>query len=629
MCGVSGIVGESFSAIDVLTQKIHLMGKWQIHRGPDEWGEWIQSGIGLGHNRLSILDIKGGKQPMVSSDGTIVVVFNGEIYNFQELRSELQAKGHKFQTDHSDTEVIVYGYKEWSTDVFNHLEGMFAVGIWDNKKKSLFLARDRIGIKPLYYSLLNNKGILFSSEPKAIIGSGLITPAFNEKPLADFFMFRAPKDPDTFFKGIHKLPPGSFCSFNFTDGFIAPIRFWLPQSTKIDNRSSDTIISDCQNIIESAVITHLVSDVPVGVFLSGGVDSSLLSIYIKKKMLIESFVVGTDSKFDETPYAKKVADSLGILINIEMVDAQGFIQNFDKWIYYNDDPVSDPSALALFLVSRLAQSKGMKVMICGEGSDELFAGYLSYVQYLLFNYIAKVPGMGRFGKIITPFFGRHTSDYLGNINNLAFMGTAHTLSINDLYNLIKKDHHYLVDNLVKSGFSQPSMNSPLRSALLFDQKVRLPNDILPRTDRATMAHSLEARVPFLDRKVIEFANNLPDNLCIRLRFGQTKWILKKILSKYFPIQFVFRKKRGFDLPIRQWLLKDYKQIVMQFIEEEKISQLNYSFIKKTYTESEEGSQKFIPLLWSWFVLENWYRMWIINTSLSKKSLISHSNKYSL
>jgi asparagine synthase (glutamine-hydrolysing) len=611
MCGIAGIVYPRIKRIDELRQKIRQMGLWQFHRGPDEWGEWIRDGVALGHNRLSIIDVEYGKQPMASYDGQVQVIFNGEIYNFQLLWKELTGRGYQFRTDHSDTEVIVHGYCEWGTGVFERLEGMFAIAIWDNKKQQLILARDRAGIKPLYYSQLPENGIVFASEPKTILASGLVKAELRTTSLVDYFMFRASRDPYTLFEGISKFPAGCWSIYKHNCGLQQPVRFWQPE-VKPTKYSLAEAKEQIVQQLDAAVLSHSVADVPMGLFLSGGVDSSLIAALSSKHNKLDAFTIGTDSPYDEIPYAVKVANHLGLTLHTRKVTAKDFLDKFDDWMYFNDDPVSDPSALALMVLAEYAREHGMKVMLAGEGADELFGGYNSYLRYAAFNRIAKIPFAPLLGKLLANAPHTRNADYLNTLGNLHFMGTAHTTNFQTRRSLLKGELLSTIEQMEQTGFSERIEGAgKIREAMLFDQIVRLPNDSLPRTDRATMGVALETRVPFLDTGVINLANSLPDKWCINLGQRSGKWLLKRILSELVPPEIVYRPKRGFDLPLTGWLADDFQDIIIHYLAEEAVPGIEYNFVRQIYNTRPNIEPVLVSLLWSWLVLEKWYRLWIL------------------
>jgi len=605
------------------------MGFWQYHRGPDGWGEWISDEVALGQNRLAILDLAHGRQPMASADGSIQVVFNGEIYNFADLWSELAGKGYRFRTDHSDTEVIVHGYSEWGAGVLDRLEGMFAIAIWDASSQSLLLARDRLGIKPLYYAL-TRRGLVFASEPKTILASGWITAELCSEALPDFFMFRAPVAPMTLFEGIHKLSPGSWRRFDRVNGMAPEQRYWEPRAVQERRTEGESAEAVVETAVGNAARSHLVADVPVGLFLSGGVDSSLLAALVARHAQLEAFVVGTHSELDESRFASQVASHLGLPLHVRWVTGDDFRSRFDDWCFYNDDPVADPSALALMLVTEHARLQGMKVMLAGEGADELFGGYHSYLRYRAYSLFADTPA-SRYGSALRrlpiPAIDR---DYLGSLPNLRFFGSAHVLQEDDRHSLFGEGTEALVRAWENRAFPAMSKNGDAaRSAMLFDQKIRLPNDLLSRTDRATMAYSLEARVPYLDRQVVEVANALSPNACVRLVPPQGKPILKRIAAKHVPKSVIYRRKRGFNVPVEQWLSMDFAERVNRFLSERLIEPLNYNYVASQYRNHVNGDHC-AALLWAWLVLERWYRLWIEReASPPRPAVISDPDAYRL
>jgi asparagine synthase (glutamine-hydrolysing) len=589
------------------------MGLWQYHRGPDGWGEWLSDGVALGQNRLAILDLVHGRQPMASEDGLVQVVFNGEIYNFRELWNELERKGYRFRTDHSDTEVIVHGYREWGTDVFERLEGMFAVAIWDVSKQSLCLARDRLGIKPLYYSC-NEKGLVFASEPKTILVSGSAPARLDESALPDYFMFRAPVGPATLFKSIRKLSPGCWCTYVRGQGRLGPEhRYWAPHApaTRLSrSETEDRIIS----ALDDAARSHLIADVPVGLFLSGGVDSSLLGSLIVQHGQIEAFSVGTRSKWDESTYASQVADHLGLPLHIRWVTGADFGSHFEGWSYFNDDPVSDPSALALMLLTEHARERGMKVMLAGEGADELFGGYSSYRRYDAFARLSRLRPPVPIRRLLGAFGRDVDRDYLASLDDLRFLGSPHVMLEADRQQLLGPDAFSQSTSWRQRPSAKASSPDPVRAAMLFDQEIRLPNDLLPRTDRATMAYSLEARVPFLDRQVVELANRLRPRDSIRLVPPRGKWLLKRITAKRVPRSAVYRHKRGFAVPVEDWLTHDFSERIADFLSERLIEPLNYDYLAELYRAHNSGRHR-AELLWAWLVLEQWFRLWIVGEAV--------------
>lgn len=615
MCGISGIVVTAHGSRRIehaeLLWRIRRMGLFQFHRGPDDWGEFVTDGVALGHNRLAILDIEGGKQPMSISDELLHVVFNGEIYNFLELRVQLVKLGHLFATDHSDTEVILHGYRQWGVKIFERLEGMFAIALWDTAERRLIIARDRLGIKPLYYSSQGDI-FTFASEPKAILASGLLESTnLRAEAFAEYFLLRAPAF-GSFFQSIGKLPGGTWAEWQ--DGVLnGPYTYWTP---KIMAQRPEEI----RNAIGQAVNSHLLADVPLGVFLSGGVDSSLVAALMAQQAQggeVHAYSIGLDGDdLDETPMARRVAEHLGISLHTRFVTAKDMLGGLEKWCYVNDDPVSDPSALALMLLCEHARNHGMKVMLSGEGADELFGGYNSYIRFGTLAKLGKLPASIFIKSALAQWRNKRDGDYLCQSGKGFFLGTAHPADHGTRTGILLPDHQWTVNGLeaTLAGWWEETTvdygKEPLRHAMLMDQLFRLPNDILPRTDRASMAWSLEARVPFLDRRVVDVANSLPDNACMKLFPRYTKTSLKSLVRQLVPASVVDRPKRGFDLPLGKWLREDLAEVGFDALQKRNISGLNYETIGKLWHAHAVAETRYTPILWAWLMLEQWHNKWV-------------------
>jgi asparagine synthase (glutamine-hydrolysing) len=599
MCGIMGVTGIP-SAQESL-ERVRRMGNFLIHRGPDAWGEFSDIRIGLGHARLSILDLECGVQPMISADGEVAVVFNGEIYNYRALWRELEGKGRRFHTDHSDTEVVLNGYREWGLEVFDRLEGMFGLAIWDAAAGRLVLARDRAGIKPLYYAHLPGGGLVFASEPKAILGSGLIEPSLDTSALSEYFTHRAVSAPRTLWRGISKLAAAHILCWSEREP-MAVKRYW----TGAPAGRKPMRIAEAAELIESelsqAVESHLAADVPVGIYLSGGVDSSLVAALTAARARPHAFTVGVEGGYDETAFAAEIAARFDLPHHVLHLESGNYSDALDGWIYFNDDPVSDPSALALLLLSREARRSGMKVMLSGEGADELFCGYSSYLRYQAVRAIRQIPLAACALRMASSWgLDGRTLEYLEQPGDPLFAGTGHLTTARMRREIFTEGEVPFID-------APGEGLSPLRRAMLFDQAVRLPNDILARTDRATMAAGIEARVPFLDRRVMEAANALNDACCLHPFTFETKRVLKRILRKYLPHRIVHRRKIGFDLPIAGWLRTQFRPMAEDLLSEKLIPGMNYSFWARLYFEHRSGRSRSAPL-WAWLVLELWYRRW--------------------
>lgn len=599
MCGIAGIAGDGRRR--ELARSVREMGRWLVHRGPDAWGEYSGEGIALGHTRLAILDIAGGAQPMATPDGALVIVFNGEIYNCRELRRQLEARGHAFRSDHSDTEVILYACREWGTEALERLEGMFAFAIWDTRRQRLLLARDRLGIKTLYYAS-SRQLFLFASEPKAIVRSGRLEAGLDASQLPAYFMFRASVHPATLFQGVRKLDPGCWLSWDGCNGICGPRAYWRARPMAAGPKTLHEAAEQVTARLEQAVRAQLVADVPVGIFLSGGVDSSLLAALASRHAPVETFTIATRSRLDEHRYAEAVARHFGLPVHTCFIGGDEFVRHFDDWVYYNDDPVSDPSALALMMLARHARAQGMKVMLSGEGGDELFAGYNSYLRFLAWRRLGSVPGRRPLGGLAGRWLDGRSADYLQAAPG-EFPGSGHLTTTRLRARLLPGAGE---DRALPSS----GPHSTLRDALIFDQALRLGDDILPRTDRATMAVSLEGRVPFLDTGLVELANSLPDACCVHPFLLLGKRVLKRVLRQQLGLWAAYRPKRGFDLPLRAWLMRDLRPLIREKLERQAIAQLNYDCLRRCYADCAAGQRGYVPMLWAWLTLERWHRAWI-------------------
>lgn len=542
---------------------------------------------------------------MPGSDPAVQVVFNGEIYNFRDLRRELESLGHHFRTDHSDTEVIVEGYLAWGTGVFERLRGMFALAIWDGRRRQLVLARDHFGIKPLFYAAHGAKGLAFASEPKALVPLRPGGARLNTGELARYFLYRAPLHPRTLFEGISKLPPGTWLRFCAGDPIPNPVSFWSPGALALIEAPDAELEERVRETLDAAALSHMVADVPIAIFLSGGVDSSLLAALVARHAKLEAFTVTTESRLDEGPFARKIAEHLGLKLHLQRIDAATMVSEFEAWSFYNDDPVADPSALALMVLARLARSRSFKVVLAGEGADELFGGYQAYRRNAVAQCIRRLPLAAELLRNIPFPVAERLVDQI-TADSTEYLGTAHVAGRRRRERLLSSLGSVYVRNAERLGIEGGGLNiSTLRAALLKDQLWRLPNDLLPRTDRATMAYSIETRVPFLDRNVAELANALPDRFCVRGAVLELKVGLKRIAAHLVPRDCVYRRKHGFDLPLAGWLAVEFRERAEAYLTARAIDGLDYVYLRSTYDSMRAGERRRAPLVWAWLVLEQW------------------------
>ncbi|MBP2029965.1 asparagine synthase (glutamine-hydrolyzing) [Methanohalophilus levihalophilus] len=592
MCGIAGVYGLSDQ---------HLLRKMCDvieHRGPDDAGYYVDEQISIGMRRLSIIDLSGGHQPVFNEDGSIVVVFNGEIYNFRELREDLEKRGHIFSTN-SDTETIVHAYEEYGNDCLNKFNGMFAIALWDTEKKELFLARDRLGIKPLYYSLFEDK-LIFGSEIKSLIEYGL-KPEIKEEALSEYFTFRYVPAPLTMFRGIFKLKPGHFIKIG-ANGFHANSYWNLDFTT---SEGSEGYFKDkILEILKESVRKRLVADVPIGSFLSGGLDSSIITSFASElsNEPIKTFSVGFyGSDYDETPYSRRIAEHFGTDHTEEWVDIEN-TSVLPKLIYHLDEPLADPAILPTYLISETARKK-VKVILSGEGGDEAFAGYGRYQSELkAHNFSKYLPRVlknsaFRLGSIIEESKIKKYALYAGSRN-----GQKNSY----YYRLKLRDNGHLNPNILQIDDTNLPLDlfyeydNYLKSMLKFDINYWLPDDLLMKVDKMTMATSLEARVPFLDHNLLELTSTIPPNLMLN------KHLLKLCANDLLPKEVMERKKHGFDVPIREWFEKD---TLDEFLSEEKINStpyLNNSEIQKIRERHRAGKGDYSVLLWKCLCYTMWY-----------------------
>lgn len=567
MCGIAGIFRvESNQGVD--RAQLETMLEPMSHRGPDGRGYHLEPGVGLAHLRLAIIDVDGGPQPMANEDETVWIVFNGEIYNFESLREDLLARGHVFRSK-CDTEVIIHLYEEYGTDCVNQLRGMFAFAIWDRKRRRLFLARDRVGIKPLYVCSRNGS-FYFASELKAIVAEAGGNWECDKVALRDFFSFYYVPNESTLLTSVKRLAPGNMLVVEA--GKVTESKYWdLVFPRPVAPKSFDDSVNDLYALIGSTVKDHMIADVPVGILLSGGLDSSsILSFAVQgTSKKIRTFTVGFDGAgvVDERPYARKVADHFGTEHFEISITAEDFWNFLPDYIWHMEEPVCEPPAIALHYVSKLAR-RHVKVLLSGEGGDEAFAGYATYPNHLRLDDVNLKLGF------LAPLLGstaRATGRATGSVR-LQRYATAFGKELHEHYYSRSSspasyfNHHakklfspdFLRDTAAASPAAfmkkllAPTASWSVLSQMLYaDTKTWLPNDLLLKADKITMANSLELRVPLLDHKVLEFAAALPTEY--KVNGKDTKRILKAALAKVLPPEIVNRKKAGFPVPYGAWL----------------------------------------------------------------------------
>jgi asparagine synthase (glutamine-hydrolysing) len=626
MCGICGKLNFERGA-SVKPALIRAMMDMIRHRGPDDEGLHISSEVGLGFRRLSIIDLSSGHQPLSNENGTVWIVFNGEIYNYRELRGFLLSKGHVFKTQ-TDTEVIVHLYEEFGIQCLEKLRGMFAFAIWDESAKTLFLARDRVGIKPLYYSLLDNS-IVFASEIKAILADAEVKRRLAPEIIDRFLTFLYVPGEETLLKGICKLAPGHYLVLK--DGKAEIRQYWDLRFVKPSERLSlKDAENELSNLLAEAVELHMIADVPVGVLLSGGVDSTaVLSCAAERTdKEINTFTVGfSDSGFaDERPYARLAAETFGSRHHEMTITADDFATFLPQYVWHMEEPVCEPPAVALYYVSKLARNH-VKVLLSGEGGDEAFAGYDNYRNIIWLERLKQVwPGangaaswglsrlnswvrsakMAKYTPLMNAkfpnyYYSRTSSPYQYSGNGIGKLYSA------DFVKSIDKE--YTIEP-VRRLFSTVKDQGILDQMLYIDTKTWLPDDLLIKADKMTMANSLELRVPLLDHRLLEFAASLPPHY--KLNGFTLKYIWKKALSKRIPNSILKRKKAGFPVPYEFWLRNNLREQVRAILTDRKTIERGY--FQKAAVErlikanSDSGSHS--KEIFSLVALEMWHRMFL-------------------
>jgi asparagine synthase (glutamine-hydrolysing) len=545
------------------------MNETQFHRGPDEGGLHIEPGVGFGHRRLSIIDISSGQQPLFNEDGTVVVTYNGEIYNFPELSEELKALGHQFHT-HCDTEVIVHAWEEWGESCVERFRGMFAFGIWDRNKETLFLARDRLGIKPLYYAMLPNGSLLFGSELKSLKIHEQLPREIDPTAVEEYFAFGYVPDPKTIYKDVYKLPPGYRMTVRRGQSVLKPESYWdvafLPHASMSEQEAGEELIAR----LEEAVKIRMIAEVPLGAFLSGGVDSSAVVAMmagISEDPVNTCSISFGDPKFNESQYAAKVAERFHTAHRVEQVDPDDF-SLIDRLAGLYDEPYADSSALPTYRVCELAK-KQVTVVLSGDGGDENLAGYRRYrwhtyeekMRSLMPTFLRR-PLFGFLGNVYpkadwAPKIFRAKSTFQAMARD-SLQGYLHSVSVlsNEMRQALfsarmKQDlQGYHAIEVFKRYASQAPTDHPQSLVQYLDMKTYLAGDILTKVDRASMAHALEVRVPILDHQLVDWISGLSPDLKLRGREG--KYLFKKALEPKLPQDILYRQKMGFAVPLASW-----------------------------------------------------------------------------
>ena len=628
MCGLCGTLIFDRAAT-VAPSLLKRMADTIRHRGPDDEGYYVSGQVGLGFRRLSVIDLNTGHQPLSNEDGTVWIVFNGEIYNYRELRALLLRKGHVFKT-RTDTEVIIHLYEELGPACLEKLRGMFGFAIWDLNAKTLLLARDRVGIKPLYYHLTDTS-LVFASEIKAILADPSVERQIAPELIDRFLTFLYMPGEETLLKGIRKLPPGHYLSVK--NGKAVIRQYWDLQFTApLQEKTSEQTGAELRSLLSETVDLHMISDVPIGVLLSGGVDSTgVLSLAVQQtSQKVSTFTVGFSGRdiADERPYARLAAEKFNTQHYEMTITARDFASFLPRYVWHMEEPVCEPPAIALYYISQLAR-KHVTVLLSGEGGDEAFAGYENYRNLVwlerlkrggsvlnnalaggmsLVNSLFAHPQFAKYGPLMNDrfpdyYYSRTSNPYRTTGNGLGTLYSAEFVKAFDRERSLEP---------VRILQAHVRGQDVLHSMLYIDTKTWLPDDLLIKADKMTMANSIELRVPLLDHRVLEFAASLPSRS--KLRGCKTKAILKEALSKTIPNEISNRKKVGFPVPYASWIRNDLKDVVLDVLTDSKTTSRGY-FRKdavENLIQANANGADYSKEIFSLLSLELWQRVFLEN-----------------
>ena len=608
MCGICGFTGEVLDENENREAVLRRMTDVITHRGPDSSGFYLGDGIAMGFRRLSIIDItESGDQPIYNEDKTLVLTFNGEIYNYRPLREELLAKGHTFRTQ-TDSEVLVHGFEEWGPGLLNRLRGMFGFAIWNTKEKSLFLARDFFGIKPLHYSMQGGR-FLYGSEIKSLLAFPGFRRKFNARALDRYISFEYMPPPETFFEDVFLLPPAHYLVLK--DGKIEITRYWEPKFRPEEGMTEEEAVQAIADVFEDSVAAHKISDVEVGCFLSSGVDSSYVSTYFAGQ---KTFTVGFDygERYNEIDFAKDLSEKIGLEHHYKVISPEEYWGNIRKVQYHMDQPVADASCIALYFVSKIA-SEYVKVVLSGEGADELFGGYNIYHEPDDLAAYQKLPLFLRRAAAAVakalPFSFRGKSFLIRGAQTIEenFIGNCSMFTMEEKRRLLKPGLPCTrPQEVTKPVYDRAQGLDDVTKMQLLDINVWLAGDILLKADRMSMANSLELRVPFLDKEVFAVASRIPRRL--RVNRENTKVAMRKAALRRLPTATAQKKKLGFPVPTRVWLREDrYYNIVRQAFESETAAQFfQTKELVALLDEHRAGRRDNNRKIWTIYVFLIWY-----------------------
>ncbi|MFH0809605.1 MAG: asparagine synthase (glutamine-hydrolyzing) [Pseudomonadota bacterium] len=622
MCGIAGILNRDGKKVDA-----ELMGRMRdalTHRGPDDFGSHIEGSIGLAHRRLSILDLStAGRQPLCNEDRSVWITYNGEIYNFATLRAELEALGHHFAS-HTDTEVIVHAYEQWGLECLDRLRGMFAFGLWDSRRRRLWLVRDRMGIKPLFYSALPD-ALLFGSEIKSLLEHPAVSRRLDRRALAYYLAMNWIPAPHTLLADVRQLLPGHFLLLE--NGSQRNVCYWDLSFREAGNGGRRAWQEEFDALMDSTVREHLVSDVPFGAFLSGGLDSSSLCWWMSRNLAqpLKTFSFAfSESTYNETPYARMVARRMGsdhreASVTPELVDI------LPRLVRHAEEPTADSSMIGVYYLAREARRE-VTMVHSGDGADEILAGYETYKAYALTNIYRHLPrALRRFVRSLVNCVPASDAKVSWDTKLRRFVAgaewppeDAHAMwrvifdhdERSELLAPLWHDPEIRADivDVYREYFARSDAKDPLNRMLYVDSRLYLPNDMLVKVDRMTMAHGLEARVPFLDHKVVEFCASVPKEL--KLCRGSGKYLLKQVMRERLPAPVLRRKKEGFNVPNARWLRQELKPFVTDVLSERSMREMGIfspiavrKLLEDHFSRRRENSHR----IWCLLTLSLWWR----------------------
>ncbi|MEP6900847.1 MAG: asparagine synthase (glutamine-hydrolyzing) [Actinomycetota bacterium] len=633
MCGINGIAFSKKSKRQIDRRVLEKMRDVQFHRGPDDGGIFTDENVGLGHRRLSIVDVSHGAQPMFNEDGSLVIIYNGEIYNHADYREELEAKGHVYQT-HCDSETILHLYEEYGVRCVEKLRGMFAFAIWNRREKTLFIARDRLGVKPLYYVHDEQENLFFGSEIKTLLEANAIKPELNYRALPDQLANHGTSFDETLFAGVKRLLPGH--TLLWQDGKLKIEEFWdVKFEPKHEEKSDAEFIEDWRELFKESVKLRLMADVPLGMFLSGGIDSSAIAAMMSQMVdePIKTFSVGfAEREANEFEYARIVARSFKTEHHEITITPEQFFAELPNLVWHEDEPLGFVASVPLYFVSKLAQ-KHVKVVLTGEGSDEILAGYGRYAkavsllnygeryESLTPNFVREIVKSGASlfgGKLNRTFLTRQTDIenlFLDNFSVFSKAMQEKLLSV-ETKARISEQNPYFYQN---KWLAKTDAKDVLDKLLYVDTKTYL-HELLMKQDQMSMAASIESRVPFLDHKLVEFTAQMPVRM--KLRGRETKFLLREAMKGVLPEEILTRSKMGFPVPVGNWFRGRFKHIVDEYVFSERTLQreiFNADFVREIAQKHNAG-ENHDERLWFLVNFEIWQRRFFDGETTEKKEI---------